>query len=110
MSRIEAKYSLEQCSMGKRFKIIELGKYNSAEELLIETITVGLQGHICYQNGDRRASVIRAAVRMELEERGCEQGTGVHTNGVRVRNEHRDMGDDCRAIKEALACNKIEIE
>ena len=67
MSRIEVKYSLEQCSMGKRLKIIKLGKYNSAEELLIETRTTGLQGHVCYQNGNRRASVTRAAVRMGLE-------------------------------------------
>jgi len=28
--------------------IIELGKYNSAKELLIETRTTGLQGHIFY--------------------------------------------------------------
>jgi len=33
-----------------------------------------------------------------------------HTNGVRVGNEHRDAEDDCGAIKEALAHNKIEIE
>jgi len=51
--------------MGIRFMIIGLGKYNSAEELLIETRTTGSQGHICYQNGDRRASVTRAAVCME---------------------------------------------
>ena len=41
MSRIEVKYSLEKCSMGKRLKIIELEKYNSAEELHIETVKNG---------------------------------------------------------------------
>jgi len=56
------------------------------------------------------ASVIRAAVHMELEGMGMRTGHRAHTNGVRVRNEHRDVGDDCGAIKEALACNKIEIE
>src|SRR5882724_1869340 len=110
MSKIEAKYSSEQCSMGKRLMIIELGKYNSAKELLIETRTTGFQVHVCYQNGDRSASGTRAAVRMEVEGQGCEQGTGVHTNGVQIGNEHRGAGDDCGAIKEALAFNKIEIE
>ena len=70
MSRIEVKYSLEQCSMGKRLKIIKLEKYNSAEELHIKTRTTGSPGHVCYQNGDRGASVIRAAVCMELEGMG----------------------------------------
>ena len=59
--------------MGIRLMIIELGKYNSAEELLIETRNAGSQGHVCYQNGDRRASVTRAAVCMGLE------GTGMRT-------------------------------
>jgi len=71
--------------MGKRLKIIELEKYNSAKELHIETRTTGSQGHVCYQNGDRRASVTRVAVCMELEgNRDVKQGTGVHTNGVQV--------------------------
>src|SRR5882724_4444355 len=74
VSRIEVKYSLEQCSMGTRLMIIELGEYNSAEELLIETGTTGLQGHICYWNGDRRASVTRAAVHMVLEVMGMRTG------------------------------------
>jgi len=56
--------------MGTRLMIIELGKYNKAEELHIDTRTAGSQGHICYQNGDQRASVTRAAVRMELEGTG----------------------------------------
>src|SRR5882724_971264 len=74
VSRIEVKYSLEQCSMGKRLKIIELEKYNSAEELHIETRATGSQGHVCYRNGDRRASVTRAAVCMELEGMGMQTG------------------------------------
>ena len=59
--------------MGIRLMIIELEKYNSAKELHIETRATGSQGHICYWNGDWRASVTRAAVRMELE------GTGMRT-------------------------------
>ena len=74
MSRIEVKYSLEKCSMGKRLKIIELEKYNSAEELHIETRTTGSQGHACYWNGDRRVSVARAAVRMEGKGTGMQTG------------------------------------
>jgi len=70
VSRIEAYESSEQCSMGIRLMIIKLGKYNSVEELLIETRTTGPQGHICYWNGDWRASVTRAAVRMGLEGMG----------------------------------------
>ena len=57
--------------MGTRLMIIKLGKYNAAEELLIKTRTTGLQGHICYQNGDRRISVTREAVHMEVK------GTGI---------------------------------
>jgi len=33
---------------GGRLMIIELRKYNSAEELLIETRTTGSQGHVYY--------------------------------------------------------------
>src|SRR5882724_7659452 len=58
---------------GKRLMIIELGKYNSAEELLIETRTTGLQGHIYYRGKDWRTSITRAAVCMGLE------GTGMRT-------------------------------
>ena len=61
--------------MGKRLKIIELEKYNSAEELHIETRTTGSQGHICYWNRGRRVSVTREAVCMGVEE------TGMHTIG-----------------------------
>jgi len=62
--------------MGIRLMIIELEKYNSVEELHIETRTTGSQGHVCYRNGDRRVSVTRAAVCMELEGTGCEQAQG----------------------------------
>src|SRR5882724_10114117 len=42
----------------------------------IETRTAGLQGHVCYRNGDRRVSVTRAAVCMGWKRRGCKQDTG----------------------------------
>src|SRR5882724_5608083 len=74
VSRIEAKESLEQCSMGTRLMIIELGNYNSAEELLIGTRTTGLQVPVCYWNRDQSAFVTRAAVRMEVERRGMRIG------------------------------------
>ena len=60
--------------MGKRLMIIELGKYNSAEELLIETRNTGLQGYICYQNRDRIVSVTGVAVLMEEEGMGMQTG------------------------------------
>ena len=60
--------------MGKRLKIIKLEKYNSAEELHIETRTTGSQGQVCYRNRDLRAFVTRAAVRMELEKTGMRTG------------------------------------
>jgi len=47
---------------------------------------------------------------MGLEGRGCEQGTGAHTNGVRVGNEHRDMEDTCGGNQQSISINKIEIE
>ena len=90
--------------------IIELGKYNEIRELLIENRTTWLQGHVCYRDGDRRVSVTREAVCMEVKERGCEQGTGVHTISLQVRNENRYAYEHCGAIKEALACNKINID
>jgi len=62
--------------------IIELGEYNEIGELLIENGTTGLQGHVSYQDGDRRASVTRAAVCMGVRRQGCEQGTGTHTLGL----------------------------
>ena len=41
VSRIEAKYSLEQCSMGTRLMIIELRRYSEIGELHIEKGTTG---------------------------------------------------------------------
>jgi len=43
VSRIEVKYSLEQCSMGKRLKIIELGNTTQPKNYFIETRTTGSQ-------------------------------------------------------------------
>ena len=60
--------------MGKRLKIIKLGKYNSAEELLIETRTTGSQGHVYYRGEDWRTSITRVAVRMGLEGTGMQTG------------------------------------
>jgi len=73
VSRIEAYESSEQCSMGIRLMIIKLGKYNSAEELLIETRTTGSHRCICYRDGVWRVSVTRVAVCME------EKGMGMRT-------------------------------
>ena len=55
--------------------VIELGKYNEAEELHIETRTAGSQGHVCNRDRDWRISVTRAAVCME--------------KGVEMRAEYR---------------------
>jgi len=56
--------------MGIRLMIIELGEYNSAKKLLIETRTTGLQGYICYRVETRETSITRVAVRMGLEGTG----------------------------------------
>ena len=53
--------------------IIELGKYNSAKELLIESNSAGSPGLVNYRSGSRKVSVTTAAVRME------EKRTGVQT-------------------------------
>ena len=53
--------------------IIELGKYNSAEGLLIGIRTAGSQGHVCNRDGDWRISVTRVAVHMK------EKGAGMRT-------------------------------
>ena len=54
--------------------IIELGRYNKIGELLIGNRTTGSQGHVCYWDGDRRVSVTRAAVCMEVKETGMQTG------------------------------------
>jgi len=53
--------------------IIELGKYNSAKELLIESNSAGSLGPVNYRSESREVSVTTAAVRME------EKRTGVQT-------------------------------
>src|SRR5882724_13030359 len=40
---------------------------------------------------------------------GCEQGTGMHTNGLRVGIENRYVCGYCGAIRKALVHNRIEI-
>jgi len=69
--------------------IIELWKYNSAEELLIETRTAGSQGHVCYRDGDRRVSVTRAAVCMEEKRMGMQTGYRAYTISLQVGNDNR---------------------
>ena len=54
--------------------IIELGIYNSAEELLIETRASGSQRHVCYWNGDQRVSVTGVAFHMEEKGKGMRTG------------------------------------
>ena len=54
--------------------IIELRKYNKVRELLIEVGTTGLQGHVCYQDGEWKASVTMVAVCMGKEETGMQTG------------------------------------
>ena len=68
--RIEAKYSLEQCSLGKRLKIIELRQYNEVRELHIENRTAGSWAQVSYQGVIQKASVTKAAVRMGVTEMG----------------------------------------
>jgi len=47
--------------------IIELGKYNKTVELLIESRSAGLQGHVSNWDRGQRVSVTRAAVHIGLE-------------------------------------------
>jgi len=54
--------------------IIELRKYNKVGELLIEIGTTGFQGHVCYWDGDQKASVTMAAGCMGEEEMGMQTG------------------------------------
>jgi len=94
---------------GTRLMIIELGNYNSAEELLIGTRPQGRRYMYAIRTGPE-CICTRAAVRMEVEGRGMRIGHRGAYKWVRVGNEHRDAADDCGAIKEALARNKIEID
>jgi len=66
VSRIEAKESLEQCSMGTRLMIIELRNTMKAENYLYEIEPqVASTGKLSGRGPG--ASVTRAAVRMEVE-------------------------------------------
>ena len=56
--------------MGIRLMIIELRKYNSAKELLIETRTTGSQAQVSYWDRVWEAPVTRAAVHMGVKEMG----------------------------------------
>jgi len=70
VSRIKALSPQGNVQEGKRLTIIELGRYNEIEELLIENRTTGLQGHVCYRDGGQRVSVTTAAVSMGVKETG----------------------------------------
>jgi len=70
VSRIEAQGSQGNVQEGQRLMIIKLRKYNEVGELLIEMVTTGLQGHVCYQDGGQRVSVTTAAVHMGVKETG----------------------------------------
>jgi len=89
--------------MGIKLMIIELGKYNSAEELLIETRTTRSQRHVCYQDGDWRASVTRVAVRMGLQGTGMWTGhKGAVTSIVQVSQALLNCKGDCRSVVHSL--------
>ena len=53
------------CKKIQRLMIIELRKYNSAAELLIESNSAGLPGRVSYRSGSRKVSVTTVAVRMK---------------------------------------------
>ena len=57
--------------MGKRLKIIKLGKYIEVRELLIGNRITGSKAQVIYRDEDQIVSVAWAAVRMGVE------GTGV---------------------------------
>jgi len=94
---------------GEKLMIIELGKYNSAEELF--TIGLELQGRRdTYAIGwDQRISGTRVAVSWR-EGAGMQQGTGVHTmvseSGMRT-GTHRNTAEQSKKV---FAHNKIEID
>jgi len=90
--------------------IIELERYNGIGELLIEIRTTGSQGHICYRDGGRRVSVAMAAVCMGVKEMGMQTWHRGAYNWPLIGNESRSVHNHCGAIKEALTCNKMEID
>jgi len=70
MSRKKAQRPQVNIQEGKRLMIIKLRKYNEIGELLIETETTGLQGHVCYWDRGGRVSVTTVAVCMGRKEMG----------------------------------------
>jgi len=77
--------------MGKRLKIIELRKYNEVRELHIENGTAGSQAQVSYQVVIRRASVVKAPVRMGVTETGMQtenRGTYNQPPGQDPDQEH----------------------
>ena len=68
------------------------------------------QGHIHYWDRDQRVSVTMVAVQMGVKEMVMRTGHRAHTISLRVRNENRYTYNHCRAIKEALAHHKMEID
>ena len=72
--------------------------------------TTGSQGHICYQGRGWRVSVTMVPVRMGVKDMGRKTGHRAHTISLRVGKESMYVYDHCRAIKEALACNNMEID
>ena len=48
MSKIVGRVSKKVFKRGQRLMIIELGKYNETNELLIGNMTTGSLGHVCY--------------------------------------------------------------
>jgi len=92
VSRIEIKYSLEQGSMGKRLKIIETEKYNSAEALHIETRATGHRDMYASDGDGEHLQLGRLSTwsqEMRTGHRALQMGS---QSGM-----HRDMGDDLRA-------------
>jgi len=82
--------------MGKDFMIIELGKYNSDRRITYRRLDHRVREyHVCYRNGDRSTSCYDT--RAASAGRNSEQARG-HTMGPN-QDEHRDVGDDCGAIK-----------
>jgi len=74
-----------------RLMIIKLRKYNEIRELLIENRTTGSQAHLSYWDGDANRH----------------RGT---YNQPQVRIKNKYAYEHCRAIREVLACKKIEID
>ena len=64
MSEIEEQRFQHMCGNGQRLMIIELRKYNSAEELLIGFMNTGSWGRVIYWNMEQRVSVSKVAVHM----------------------------------------------